>query len=372
MNTYRIAQYTTSAIVALSVSTAQAEVPKKLEFSITKGANPSGKGAYSGKVSFSREDSKTPYKVTWTLANGDSYTGYGVASGDYMAVAYGSEAMGVAVYKVGEKTISGTWAPAKDGAALASYELKRGKAKHQYVYSDGTAGTVTVAPSEVKNVANVSYDLPDGKFGGIGLMDGDYMAVGTASGLKDFGVVIYRMNKDLSASGKWIIGGATATGTEDLKLLTIDGNPAPKAGDAPPSEAPKKEKEMDNDELAKVIAVDLEKCAAVGEYFLEQVKADDLDAVVGLLDNRAFDEKATREKFAAGIAEGRKALGKLKDFTPDKKKVDFKPAPGGGMLFTLEGDATYDNAKTHEVFRFLKPKGEEKVVIVGYSRSVNK
>ncbi|HEX2750809.1 MAG TPA: hypothetical protein VHM91_22580 [Verrucomicrobiales bacterium] len=372
MNTHRIVYFTTAAVLALTGSIAQAEAPKKLEFSITKGANPDGKGNYSGKVSFSREDAKTPYKVTWTLSNGDSYTGYGVASGDYMAVAYGSEAMGVAIYKVNEKTVDGTWAPAKDGAALGTYELKRGKVKHQYVYSDGTPGTITIAPSEVKNVANVSYEMPDKKFGGIGLMDGDYMAVGAATGLKDFGVVIYRMNKDLSASGKWIIGGATTIGTEDLKLLTIDGKPAPKTGDAPPSDTPKKDKEMDNADLAKLIAVDLEKCAAVGEYFIDQMKADDMDAVVGLLDNRAFDEKTTREKFATGIAEGRKALGKLKDFTPDKKKVDFKPVSGGGMLFTLEGDATYDNAKTHEVFRFLKPRGEEKVVIVGYSRSVKK
>ncbi|HWB07176.1 MAG TPA: hypothetical protein VG796_29400 [Verrucomicrobiales bacterium] len=372
MNTLRFTPFTAAAIVLFASVASVPAAPKNLEFSIIKAANPGGKGGYSGTVSFTREDVKDVFKVTWKLSDGTTNTGYGVASGDYMAVAYGSDAIGVAMYKMTDKTVEGTWAPAKEGAKLGTYELKRGKAKHQYVYSDGTPGTITISPSEVKGVANVKYDMPDMKFGGIGLADGDYMAVGGAAGLKDFGVVIYRMNKDLTASGKWIIGGAPAPGTEDLKLVTLDGKPAPAAGGASPDTADTAEKEMDNKDLAKLIAVDIKKCAAVGDYFIDQMKLDDMDAVVGLLDNRAFDEKTTRGKFAAAIGEGRKTLGKMKDFTPDKKKVDFKPAPGGGMLFTLEGDGTYENATTREVFRFLKPKGEEKVVMVGYTRSVKK
>lgn len=372
MNTLHITR-SAAVIIALAASSAPAApetAPKNLEFSILKGITPGGKASYTGTVAFSRDSVKDVFKVVWKLSDGSTYTGHGVANGDYMAVTYGSEAIGVAIYKLKEKTIEGIWAPSKDGAKLGTYGLKRGKAKHQYVYDDDTPGLITIAPSEVTNVANVSYEMPDKKFGGIGLMDGDYMAVGGASGVKDFGVVIYRMKKDLTASGKWIVAGAQAPGTEDLKLLTLDGKAVADA----PGEAPKdgKEAEMNDKKLAELIAVDLEKCAAVGEYFVDQMKSDDMEAVVGLVDDKAFNEKATRATFAEAVAKGRKELGRMTGFTPDKNKTGVKAAPGGGMIFSLEGKGTYENAKTREVLRFHKAPDSDKVVIVGYTRTVQK
>jgi hypothetical protein len=375
MNTLRIVPCAAAALAlfASSAALAQQTPPKNLEFTITKGTTPDGKAEYTGTVKFSRESVKDVFKVTWKLSDGSTYSGHGVASGDYMAVAYGSEAIGVAMYQLKDKTIAGTWAPAKDGAKLSTYGLKRGKEKHQYVYNDDTPGLITIEPSEVTDVANISYEMPDRKFGGIGLVDGDYMAVGGATGVKDFGVVIYHMNKDMTASGKWIVAGAFTPGTEELKLVTLDGKAVLADGAAPATEkGAKGGKEMSDKELAEAIAVDLKKCAAAGEYFVDQMKSDDMEAVVGLVDDKAFNEKVTRETFATAIAGGRKELGKMTAFSPDKKKTDFKAINGGDMLFTLEGDGTYENAKTREVLRFLKAKGTDKVVIVGYTRTVQK
>lgn len=346
--------------------------PKHLEFSISKST-----GDYTGTVKFDREDVTKTFKVTWKLGDGTTQNGIGVAypKSGYIAVAYGTEATGVAIYKI-EKDggADARWALAKENEEVGTYKLKRGKVKYDYVYKDGTEGTVTIAPSEVEGVANVTFKGPAGTYGGIGLTDGDYLAVGAASGTKDFGVVIYHTQDDMSVSGKWIVAGATSIGVENLTIVSVDGE---KIAAEPSADKPmKKEKpakpatdDAEDPDLAAKISVDLQKCAAVGEYFIEQIKSDDMDSIVGLMDDLAFDEKTTRDDFRAAMTQSRKVFGKLVSFKPDRKKVDFKAAKGGGMNFTLEGDGTYENGTSHEALTFFKPQGSDKVVLVGYSRS---
>lgn len=349
---------------------AEEPLPKQLEFAITKGINPGGKGGYTGTVSFSREKTDQPFKVQWKLSDGSTTEGWGVPypKSGYIAVAYGSEATGVAIYKVKGQGFEARWALASEEATIGSYELQRGKVKDDYVYKDGTEGTVTIAPSEVEGIANVVYKSPTGEFGGIGIRDGDYLAVGAASGLKDFGVIVYHMEKDLTAKGTWILGGATSNGSETLQALSIDGE---KVGEEPKMADKKKSpsEEKENAELAKLIAADFKKCGAIGEEFIGKLKEEDLEGMVALMDDRAFDKKVTREKFRASLEKSAKIFGKLSDFKPDRDKVDFKAAEGGGMNFTLEGDAVYANGEAHEVLRFFKPKGSEDVFLVGYSRT---
>ena len=313
-------------LVAPGFVSAEEKLPKQLEFAITKGTNPGGKGGYTGTVSFSREKTDEAFKVTWKLSDGSTTTGWGVPypKSGYMAVAYGSEATGVAIYKMKGEGFDARWALAGPKSKIDSYELKRAKEKFHYAYKDGSKGDVSIEPSEVEGVANVVYKMPTGTYGGIGVADGDFIGVGAASGLKDFGVIIYHVEKDLTAKGSWILGGAQALGSEELKILSIDGEKV-EAPTEKTAEPPAEEGKMDNKELAKLIKVDIDKCAKVGEAFLAKIKEDDLKGMMAMMDDRAFDDKMTRSAFRAAISKSRQVFGKMEDFKPDRDKVDFNP-----------------------------------------------
>ncbi len=391
MNTFRTITRpvaTLALLLAFPASMRAEEAPPKhLEFSITKGITPGSDTKYTGAVSFGREDVTKAFKVTWKLSDGSTQSGWGVAypKSGYMAVAYGSEATGVAIYKLNEKGADARWALAKEEAEVGSYELKRGQVKYEYVYKDGTPGSIRIEPTEVEGVANVSFKTAAGGYGGIGVTDGDYLAVGAASGTKDFGVVIYHTDQDMNVTGRWIVAGAPAVGTEDLTIVSVDGQKiTEETAAAPPARSMKDAKAMTrpdaaganqdlaDKDLAAKIALDLEKCSAVGEYFIEQVQSDDMDSITGLMDDRAFDEKISREAWRATMEKSSRTLGRQTSFKPDKDKVDFGAAKGGGMNFTLEGDATYEKGNTHEKLTFFKPQGGDKVVIVGYERILKK
>ena len=367
-----------SAILALAlVLPAAAKPPKQVECEITKGTNPGGQGHYTGKASFSREDIANVFKVTWKLSDGSTFSGWGVPYPDsgYLAVAYGSQATGVAIYKINGADADVRTAVAKEGAAIGSRELTRGKEKNEYVNKDGSEGIVRFTPTKVEGVANMAFKSPAGESGGIGISDGKFLAVGMASGTKDFGVALYQLGKGASAHGKWTIAGAPGTGTEELTILAVDGEKvAATAAENTPEAAPpaKEAKDEKNAELVEKISIDLKKCGVIAEQFVGKIKLNDIAGLVAQMDDRAFSEKVTREAFQASMESSSKILGQLAGFKPDRKKLDFGAAKEGGMNFVLEGDGTYENGTTHEVLRFFKPPGGEQVVLVGYSRSAKK
>lgn len=138
-------------------------------------------------------------------------------------MAYGSQAVGVAIFKTNGAEVEVRTAVAKEGAPIDSQELKQGKEKNVYLNKDGSAGSVRITPSEVEGVTNLVFKSPGGDLGGIGIADGNYLAVGMAPGTKDFGVALYHLGKGPNALGKWVVAGAPGTGTEELTILTVDG-----------------------------------------------------------------------------------------------------------------------------------------------------
>jgi|GEM_PF-2841389 len=214
------------------VRAAEESLPKKLEFEITNGVNPAQAGRYSGKVSFERDDTANVFKVTWTLTDGSTTTGWGVPfpKSGAMAVAYGKNAAAVAIYRKDGDKIDARWAPAKDGSPIGEYGLQRGKAKNQFVMTGGAKGGVTLTPAgEIAGLAALQFDLPSGKTDGFAIASGDFLAAASHSGGMDTGIVLYQFTPDLKVSGKWYLPGAKGLGTEDLKLLTIDGKAPPAA-----------------------------------------------------------------------------------------------------------------------------------------------
>jgi len=75
-----------------------------------KGTNPGGGGSYEGTVAIVKNGDV--FNVTWNIG-AQIYTGVGLLEGDKFSVGYSDVQktwFGVVVYKILDKTLSGTWA----------------------------------------------------------------------------------------------------------------------------------------------------------------------------------------------------------------------------------------------------------------------
>lgn len=59
-----------AAMLLLPCPGLHAQTARHLEFAITKGTNPDGSGAYSGRLVLDRTGPDAPFKASWTLSNG--------------------------------------------------------------------------------------------------------------------------------------------------------------------------------------------------------------------------------------------------------------------------------------------------------------
>jgi hypothetical protein len=218
------------------VSQASAGEAKHLEFAITKGTNPGGAGSYTGKLVFKSGEAGEAIAAAWTLSNGTA-SGWAVPfpGSDYIAVGYGRDLGGVAIYQRQKDGSSKThYALAGAGQKIGSYTLVPGTPAGHFKIKGGAGGTVDVSPGP-ERVFDLKWNLDSGKWHGMGVADGDFLAAASTTGGSDYGVVIYRKNS-IGADGWWRYGGGQGVGTEVLKMAKVDGKAVPEvsAVDATP------------------------------------------------------------------------------------------------------------------------------------------
>lgn len=126
--------------------------------------------------------------------------------------------------------------------------------------------------------------------------------------------------------------------------------------------------EMSDEELARAIKVDMDKCVAVAKKFVGAISAGSVADAAALMSGSAFKNAAEKAEFSKKLEKSTKAFGELKDFAADKEATDFG-MKDGVMTFTLFGDGEYENAKVRETFTFIR-NGKGEVEFVGYNRKI--
>src|SRR6185295_1462595 len=162
------------------------------------------------------------YGVEWAIEKSPAYKGVAIMNGNTLGVGWGmGAAFGVVVYKIAGGKLTGTWATASSGPKAGIEDLEgpaglNGKYKiTKAAGPDGKAytGEVTITPNG--DVYDVSWVLPNEKFSGVAIKEGDLLIVGWGAAGKAAGVVSYQLN-DKGLSGKWGAPGSKQVGTETL------------------------------------------------------------------------------------------------------------------------------------------------------------
>lgn len=221
--------------------------PKQLLFNIAKAGNPGGTVSYTGKVAFSRKKITNCFKVEWKLSDGSTQSGVGVPFPDtgVIAVGYGPDLEGVAIYKKDGNKAEARWSTDKPDTEIGSYDLTR--EKKPGVLSIVGGGTVTLTPGK-DDAGTVVFDLNSGTYSGVVIGQGDYLAL--ATGGKRLGVGIYKQAGD-GAEGRWTVVGAEGAGIENLTILEVDGKKV--AADEAPEAPAAADEEAEVKAIAKAV-----------------------------------------------------------------------------------------------------------------------
>lgn len=203
-----------AALALLTPARAQADLAGSYAVA---GTNADG-SAYDGALRVSRRGAL--YQFSW--ATGNDYEGVGVRRGDVVAVGWGGEGCGVAVYGVRRagSELDGVWAfygqeatgteralrgTGHEGSVAGSFEMGG-------TGLDGAAygGVLTVAPDGP--LYRLTWETGPETYEGVGLRDGD--ALGASFGADTCGVALYRVRRDGALVGTWTTSGLGALGTE--------------------------------------------------------------------------------------------------------------------------------------------------------------
>lgn len=102
--------------------------------------------------------------------------------------------------------------PASTATNIAgNYTISEGKNPNGSTYK----GSVSITPAAAPNLFNLSWKVGASSFAGLGIQDGDLLAVGWSTTPK-VGVVVYKVNGG-RMEGKWASPGAKQLGTEVLE-----------------------------------------------------------------------------------------------------------------------------------------------------------
>ncbi|HEV2912055.1 MAG TPA: hypothetical protein VGX92_01955 [Pyrinomonadaceae bacterium] len=191
-------------------------------YRLAAATDPEG-GSYGGTVDISRLGAA--YRVAWTVTGGGSYEGVGVQMDDALAIGWGSGRAnrGVVVYRIQGGRLSGKWTITDMKGALGTEELEGApglQGSYRIVHSTvpgaarGYAGTVNITASGDTYI--VEWRLASGEnYKGVGVRQGDLLAVGWSPGRGSVAVATYRQ-KGAVLKGVWAIPGEKRLGAETL------------------------------------------------------------------------------------------------------------------------------------------------------------
>ncbi len=194
-----------------------------------RGANPGGKGGYTGEVTVT-ELTKTTGKIRWVTGdNKETTEGIAIKSENVIGAAYGGAGLyALAAYEIRDGSIKALWMTAATPTESAKYELKGTDFAGTLPFADGSAGGVTFTPGQ-DGLYRVSWRLPSGNYEGIGIRMGDVMVAASGDLKKGFGLAGY-VPKGSEIEGRWALSNSTSPGTETWSLKAAGAGP--KTGDA--------------------------------------------------------------------------------------------------------------------------------------------
>ena len=190
-----------------------------------KGGNPGGVGGYTADVTLTKL-SKSTAKVRWVAGAKKQVTeGFAIKTENAIGTAYGPGLYAFAVYELHGKHIHATWSLVTKPEESGTYELEGTGFEGTLPIEDGTSGTVSFTPKK-NGMLKVVWDLPSGRFEGIGLRAGNVLVAASGDMASSFGVGAYIPKGDI-IEGLWAENKGDAPGTEVWSLP--EGNAAPVA-----------------------------------------------------------------------------------------------------------------------------------------------
>ncbi len=200
--------------------------PNRLEFEIVEGIMPDGKEGQKGKAVFSRTAEDKVYSVDWTYTDGTSDSGLAIAfpGSGRIAVGFGPDVLGIAIYKMQGKSVDGRWAPYTKNSEISPLTMERGENESIYRYDAGE-GASTFHFEELENdTARLEWRSPSGDLVGYGVYEGDYLAAVSVKPGGQSGVAIYTAEPaNNRATGKWTLETTLgAIGRETYKFLKAE------------------------------------------------------------------------------------------------------------------------------------------------------
>jgi hypothetical protein len=214
---------------------AQAEKPSEPvnvagRWQITDAANFTGE-AYGGSIEM-RVSSTGVVDLDWLDEQGNiAQTGIGLVEDGHLFAAWcATPAYGFCLYKLGpDGTMQARWTMAGAAGRLATETASGGtpgKLEGQYdiegvPLTPGGRYKGTLAVAKRGDTYSVVWNTADGKYQGVGLRHGDYLAVAwSVERAEGYGIVDYKLEKD-AAKGRW-----TQIGSTDLSFEILKRQPA--------------------------------------------------------------------------------------------------------------------------------------------------
>lgn len=195
----------------------------RLTFEILKSTAPDGSPGPLGKVDFVRPAEGKVFTASWSYKNGGTDRGIGVPypESGVIAVGFGPDVLGVAIYKLNGKQVSARWANYAPGEEIGSYEMTQGA--DDSVFNIVGGGSVAMDFAKGRT-AKVTWNLTVGTYTGLAVAEGDYLATVSIKPGGRGGVAIYTADlQNGTASGRWTMTGAVGAGEEVYKLISAGG-----------------------------------------------------------------------------------------------------------------------------------------------------
>ncbi len=193
-----------------------------IRLKIGKTVNPDGTPGDPGKVTVTRFGEGVAMKVLWEYDDGTTESGFGVAipGSGKMAVGFGTGVITVGLYERDGRLAEGFWISAKEGAQVRGIRMTQGASASEYEIEGG--GSFSFRKGEA-NTGIPAWSFPNGKFTGIAVGEGDYLAVISCQPDAAAGVAYFSMSEDgKTAASRWTVIGVAGSGTEELAVTSVD------------------------------------------------------------------------------------------------------------------------------------------------------
>lgn len=208
-----------------------------IRLTIGNTVNPDGSPGDKGKLTVTRFGDSVAMNVLWEYEDGTTESGFGVAipGSGRMAVGFGTGVITVGLYKRDGREAAGLWITAKEGAGVNEMRMTQGSSAAEFEIEGG--GRFSFKKGEA-NTGIPGWEFASGSFSGIGVGEGDYLAVISCEPDAAAGVAYFSMSEDgTTAASRWTVIGARGSGTEELVVDSVELAPGTAVASVSPGES---------------------------------------------------------------------------------------------------------------------------------------